>query len=667
MRQYKSLGEAQRSLAIQVVILTIAALLFALTGRLMIGNRFIASFALPHKIGHVLSEEDITIKVVEETPDESANQEGQDEQAGPVDRSGDQEGPETKVGQTEENGTVDGSETQEDQNEQTEGVDGSKAQNGSENQADQAGILEGSTTQAGQGDLSEPEIEYTLEKKLSDESLEDPVLNSNQDNTPDSAQKETALNPDQDTTSDPESEQKEAASTSDQNTASDFDRKESADSERNPAAKQAEKAEEKLERLVLKVSMLPHKAGKYAMIVADRTGTILIKDEIYVGKYYTAFSKETGSFTGDETLILAGILYYLGLCLIMLIFLRRLSGPLVYSYEAILSCGVFIFAMVTLIIQVPVYINHLRSPETCTTWQLLYDFGAGGKYFTIFTAPIVIVFCILLIISNLALLRHERPRFQNFLGLLLGFLLILGEGIYYLIYSNFNKVPSSKHLIASTVINIIGITFTYAECVLFSSVICGIHAAKYVPKPDRDYILILGCGFRKDGSLPPLLKGRVDKAMEFWRKQKESTGKEAVVIPSGGQGENECMAEAEAMYRYMVASGFPDKLIIRENQSANTYQNMTFSKKIIETVSPVGKDIKTAFVTTNYHVFRSGVWAGLAGLKAEGLGSRTKWWYWPNAFVRECVGLLYNRLKWEIFYLAILIFIFTMITRLAYL
>jgi vancomycin permeability regulator SanA len=351
----------------------------------------------------------------------------------------------------------------------------------------------------------------------------------------------------------------------------------------------------------------------------------------------------------------------------MLIFLRRLSTPLSYSYEAILSCGIFIFALVALIIQVPVYIKHLLSPETCTTWQLIYDYAAGGKYFTIFTAPIVIIFSILLIISNIALLRHERPRFQNFLGLLLGILLIVGEGFYYLIYSNFSKVPPDKHLIATTVINIIGITFTYVECVMFSSMICGVHAAKHIPKPDRDYILILGCGFRKDGSLPPLLRGRVDKAMEFWHKQKESTGKEAMVIPSGGQGKNECMAEADAMHRYMVASGFPDKFIIRENQSANTYQNMEFSKKIIDTLSSDSKNVNTAFVTTNYHVFRSGVWAGQVGLDAEGLGSRTKWWFWPNAFVRECVGLLYNRLLWELFYLAVLIFIFSLITRLAYL
>ena len=93
---------------------------------------------------------------------------------------------------------------------------------------------------------------------------------------------------------------------------------------------------------------------------------------------------------------------------------------------------------------------------------------------------------------------------------------------------------------------------------------------------------------------------------------------------------------------------------------------MAFSKKLIEeregaaggTAKSSADDKNVIFVTTNYHVFRSGVWAGLAGLRAEGLGSTTKWWFWPNAFVRECVGLLANRIVPEAVCLVILILVF---------
>ena len=41
-----------------------------------------------------------------------------------------------------------------------------------------------------------------------------------------------------------------------------------------------------------------------------------------------------------------------------------------------------------------------------------------------------------------------------------------------------------------------------------------------------------------------------------------------------------------------------------------------------------------------------------AGLSAEGIGGKTNWWFWPNAFMRECAGLLRNRIRQEIVLLA---------------
>ncbi len=46
-------------------------------------------------------------------------------------------------------------------------------------------------------------------------------------------------------------------------------------------------------------------------------------------------------------------------------------------------------------------------------------------------------------------------------------------------------------------------------------------------------------------------------------------------------------------------------------------------------------------------VFRSGIWAQTAGLDAEWIGCKTKWWFFPNAFLRECVGLLQKKIAFE--------------------
>ena len=207
----------------------------------------------------------------------------------------------------------------------------------------------------------------------------------------------------------------------------------------------------------------------------------------------------------------------------------------------------------------------------------------------------------------------------------------------------------------STLENTYATVFVYFECMLAGAVICGIRAAKHEPAPDKDFIVILGCWVRKDGSLPPLLRGRVDRALAFWRRQKAETGKEAVFIPSGGQGRDEPMPEAEAMRRYLLTQDIPDSLIVPETRSASTWQNMANAREIIAERQP---DAKTVFATTNYHVFRSGVWASEAGLPAEGIGSRTKWWFWPNAFMRETVGLLQKRWIQEILLLAALIAFF---------
>ena len=190
---------------------------------------------------------------------------------------------------------------------------------------------------------------------------------------------------------------------------------------------------------------------------------------------------------------------------------------------------------------------------------------------------------------------------------------------------------------------------------LTGSVICGVVAARRRPAPDKDYIIILGCWFRPDSTLPPLLRGRVDKALGFWQTQKEKNGKEARFIPSGGQGCNEPMPEGEAIRRYLLDQGIEDRLILPEDQSASTYENMANSRKIILDTGPEGK---TVFATSSYHVFRSGLWARQAGLSAEGLGSRTKWWFWPNAFMRETAGLLQKRWKQELLFLILLIVFF---------
>ena len=81
----------------------------------------------------------------------------------------------------------------------------------------------------------------------------------------------------------------------------------------------------------------------------------------------------------------------------------------------------------------------------------------------------------------------------------------------------------------------------------------------------------------------------------------------------------------------------------KKTQSATTLQNMKFSKKIADEQK---ENANILFSTTNYHIFRSGMFAAKAGMKADGIGAKTKWYFWPNAQMREFIGLLAS--EWKI-------------------
>ena len=112
-----------------------------------------------------------------------------------------------------------------------------------------------------------------------------------------------------------------------------------------------------------------------------------------------------------------------------------------------------------------------------------------------------------------------------------------------------------------------------------------------------------------------------------------------------------------------ISQDIPESSIIAEDKATNTYENFQKSVELIKKTSG-RKAPKIAFSTTNYHVFRAGFLAARQHIKAEGIGSKTKWWFWPNAFMRECVGLLVNRWKQELAFLAVLTGFFAILTML---
>lgn len=157
------------------------------------------------------------------------------------------------------------------------------------------------------------------------------------------------------------------------------------------------------------------------------------------------------------------------------------------------------------------------------------------------------------------------------------------------------------------------------------------------PRRNQDFIIVLGSGLIND-KVPPLLASRINKAIDFYWKQ-ASVNTPPTIIFSGGQGPDEGLPEAEAMQKYAVEKGISLEHTVQENRSVNTYQNMLFSKEIMDSLKPEGK-YRSIFTTNNFHLFRAGIYARQAGLNSQGIGSKTAFYYWPNAMIREYVAII---------------------------
>ncbi len=282
------------------------------------------------------------------------------------------------------------------------------------------------------------------------------------------------------------------------------------------------------------------------------------------------------------------------------------------------------------------------------------------NYFSFIILPLALVTSILVTISNIRLLIKEGRTWKNMLGTILGLLFIaitlLPDRIYQIMFfSKTIDIHNSRSIwcyLYQFLETSIYLIVSYLECVLISTIILSTKAARRIPALDKDYIIILGCQIKKDGTLTPLLKGRVDRAIAFANMQKKIKDKSIIFIPSGGKGNDEIISEAEAMKNYLLEQGINKKDIIIEDRSTNTNENMKYSFNLIK-----NKKANIAFSTTNYHVFRSGVIATNNGIKIEGIGAKTKRYFWLNAFIREFIATIYSERKKHVIVLSLILLI----------
>lgn len=331
----------------------------------------------------------------------------------------------------------------------------------------------------------------------------------------------------------------------------------------------------------------------------------------------------------------------------------RLSKETMYSYKlmSMLSLTIFIGITIGLQLRMMILLASVAIDPTVTFY--FFSVFDVSDDFAFFVFPATIAIGALMLISNLILLKINGKSFTNVAGTAIAaglIVLTLFADSIFLLYIDLGDIEANEiYTVVVSFRNLILVVVSYLECMLVGSLVCTIRAARHKPKYDQDYLIILGCYAGDGKNLPSVLKRRVDAALDFATMQSKTNGKDLIFIASGGKGNDERISEAKAIADYIIRKGIPKKRILIEDKSINTLQNFKFSKKLI-----TDKSAKVAFATTGYHVFRSGVLAHKVGLNAVGISSKTKWYFYANAVMREFAANLVSEKKTHIFNLAII-------------
>ncbi|MBR2524520.1 MAG: YdcF family protein [Clostridiales bacterium] len=409
-------------------------------------------------------------------------------------------------------------------------------------------------------------------------------------------------------------------------------------------------------------------------IAPGETGLTVTKDENSdQGVFYTDFTVHSfnivtqdgffGTFNNIEIVFFESIIILFCLLILSIMKLIREKRESYYSYGIVFALGMTIFISFSLIYYLIVYVvsygDGMQSYEIFS--NMLSIFGN----FTFILFPVMFILSVWLIITNINLMKHEGRGVTNALGIIIGVLIclgtILGNTFYYLLTGFSIGASYEVYVISLYIESVINLVLSYFECMLIANMICTFNARRHIPQFNKDYMIILGCRIRKDGTLTPLLRGRADRAIWFYNEQLKNTGKQLKFVASGGQGADEIISEGAAIRNYLLEQGIPDELIIVEDKSANTEENMANSRELILADWGEKLNLRVSFSTTGYHVFRSGIIANDVGIKASGIGSKTKWYYYFNASLREFIAGLYFEKNRHIFNIAVMFVVVTVL------
>ena len=342
--------------------------------------------------------------------------------------------------------------------------------------------------------------------------------------------------------------------------------------------------------------------------------------------------------------------------ILVLLITILLGFMFVFERRTMLLGGVFlswaILVIIFLIITLETYETHIALIVAVIT-----------------LAPVVVLFpfyfasfIVLLLSSGLRLIKREGKKLRNFLSLTLGIFCMT-----WVIISLYMPIPEGAHPVWMGIYRVVTFGVYYFFVALLIFVVSSLLNRIPIPFKTYDYIIVLGSGLIGE-KVSPLLAARIDKGIQLFHRFHTATHPVKVIF-TGGQGNDETLAEGDAMANYAMEKGMKKKDIIIEDKAVNTYENLLFSKQLIEE-NVLNKGSTATYniitVTNNFHVFRALLWARKVRLKSDGAGAKTKFYFWLNALIREFIGVLYMQKKYHLSLILLGVVFIILITSLDY-
>lgn len=250
------------------------------------------------------------------------------------------------------------------------------------------------------------------------------------------------------------------------------------------------------------------------------------------------------------------------------------------------------------------------------------------------------LFNLLIAVFAIAAITQSFTAHSVSAGWDLGLLLPAVSGIFLLLFAAIRWIRGKRVLMnpvlqraARIALSLALMVFLVVEGVLLSDPY--VHGkVEFTEKAvGRDqWLIILGCGVKADGTPTWALENRLDEALDWYRAHPGTR-----LVVSGGKGPNEPIPEAQSMAEYLYGRGAAWNDVLVEDRSTSTMENFRYSRILMEQAGWNGSPI--LFVTNDFHVFRARMLAARNGFAAFGIGAPTPAVIWLNVYLREFFAL----------------------------